>query len=149
MSWHFYFITYFHTYVPIAWCLLIKFPLARIMRKSTLSCFVFFFPRINRFIPRVQENYLKLGARALIIISTSKLSLFSIGIIYVNRLQTISTRFVKIQMIYRWAVTQLPNCFHLLLTTVYFHSPFLWLLTKERKKSKEKKPIQFLLSIVT
>lgn len=112
--------------------------------------FMFFFsPRINRFIPRVQENYLKLGARALIIISTSKLSLFSFGIIYVNRLQTISTRSVKIQMIYRWAVTQLPNCFHLLLTTVYFHSPFLWLLTKERKKSKEKKPIQFLLSIVT
>ena len=99
--------------------------------KSTLSWFSFF--RRNRFISRVQENYLKLGTRALIIISISKLSLFSIGIIYMNRLQTIFTRSVKIQMVYRWAVTQLPNCFHLLLTTIYFHSPFLWLLTKERK----------------
>ena len=45
---------------------------------------------------------------------------------------------MKIQMVYRWAVTQLPNCFHLLLTTIYFHSPFLWLLTKERKKYQRK-----------
>lgn len=80
-------------------------------------------------------------------ISTSKLSLFSIGIIYLKRLQTIFTGFVKIQMVYRWAVTQLPNCFHFLLTTIYFHSPFLGLLTKERKniKGEGKNPISFLL----